>query len=183
MLRRLLLSFLCSVLCLLCAVPLIIGQRTKPTFADLVAKYIQMQHDLEGSMTAQKSTAHSQQIEDRQHALAVRIAIARLGARQGDIFTHDAAEQFEKIIRKAFREPGGRAMRKTIEEREPVKHVVLHVNDVYPEDLFRTTMPPTLLSRLPALPNELAYRVIGRALVLEDIKANLIVDFIPNAIP
>ena len=44
-------------------------------------------------------------------------------------------------------------------------------------------MPPTLLRQLPDLPNELAYRIIGRALALQDIKANLIVDFIPNAIP
>ena len=74
-------------------------------------------------------------------------------------------------------------MRKTIEEGDPVKHIVLKVNDVYPDDQPRATMPPTLLSRLPVLPNELAYRVIGRALVLQDIKTNLIVDFIPMVIP
>jgi hypothetical protein len=154
-------------------------------FADRVQEYVKMQKDLEesGSPAAGKSTKDSEQITDRQHALAGRIAAARRGSRQGDIFTHDVAEQFETIIRKAFKEPGGQAMRRTIEERDPVKVVVLHVNDVYPEDLTRTTMPPTLLRRLPPLPKELVYRIIGRALILEDIKTNLIVDFIPNAIP
>ena len=74
-------------------------------------------------------------------------------------------------------------MRKTIEERDPVKHIVLKVNEVYPDNQPRTTMSPTLLNRLPVLPQELAYRIIGRALVLQDTKTNLIVDFIPNAIP
>jgi hypothetical protein len=60
---------------------------------------------------------------------------------------------------------------------------MLHVNDVYPEEIPRTTMPPTLLRDLPALPMELAYRIIGRALVLLDIKTDVIVDFIPDAIP
>ena len=54
---------------------------------------------------------------------------------------------------------------------------------MYPDDQPRTTMPPTLLRRLPVLPKELAYRIIGHALVLQDTKTNLIVDFIPNAIP
>jgi hypothetical protein len=167
---------------LLCTFPLL-AEQSKPAFLESVAKYIRLQQGLEDSAPAQKSTTESEQIAGRQNALALRIAIARLGARQGDIFTHDVAEQFEKIIRKAFKEPGGRAMRRTIRERNPVRPVVLHVNGVYPEDLTRTTMPPTLLNRLPALPKELAYRIIGSALVLEDVKANLIVDFIPNAIP
>jgi hypothetical protein len=159
--------------------------RTSRAFADRVQEYVKMQKDLEGSGSpaAGNSTKDSEQIADRQHALAGRIAAARHGSRQGDIFTHEVAEEFEKIIRKAFKEPSGRAMRRTIEDREPVKLVVLHVNDVCPEDLSRTTMPPTLLRGLPVLPKELAYRIIGRALVLEDIKTNLIVDFIPNAIP
>jgi hypothetical protein len=35
---------------------------------------------------------------------------------------------------------------------------------------------------LPPLPAELEYRVVGHSLILRDIEANLIVDFIVNAI-
>jgi hypothetical protein len=159
--------------------------QTFSMFAAHVREYVKMQKDLESSSSpaAGKSTRDSEQIADRQHELARRIAATRRGARQGDIFTHEVAKEFEKIIRKAFKEPGGRNMRRTIQEDGPVKPTVLHVNDVYPEAISRTTMPPTLLRQLPDLPNELAYRIIGRALALQDIKANLIVDFIPNAIP
>ena len=43
--------------------------------------------------------------------------------------------------------------------------------------------PPALLLKLPELPQELAYRFVGRDLTLMDINARLIVDLIPNAIP
>jgi hypothetical protein len=39
------------------------------------------------------------------------------------------------------------------------------------------------LLKLPELPPELAYRFVGHDLALKDIKAGLIIDLIPNAIP
>jgi len=112
-----------------------------------------------------------------------RSPAARADGRQSELFSPKVAEYFQKIVRKAFRGKNGRHMRRTILEGDPVRQTVLHVNDVYPEDIPLTTMPPTLLERLPALPAELAYRIIGRALVLQDLKTNVIVDFIPNALP
>jgi len=35
---------------------------------------------------------------------------------------------------------------------------------------------------LPRLPRELQYRIVGRALLLYDTQADLIVDFIPDAV-
>jgi hypothetical protein len=110
-------------------------------------------------------------------------AATRGASRQGVVFTVDVANDFRKIIRKAFDGKDGRNMRRTIRETEPVRQVTLHVNDPYPEDIPMTTMPPTLLGRLPDPPKELVYRIIGRALVLLDIRTNVIVDFIPDAIP
>jgi hypothetical protein len=46
-----------------------------------------------------------------------------------------------------------------------------------------STVPPTVLLQLPPLPEELEYRFVGRTLILRDSIANLIVDFIPNAVP
>jgi len=187
--QRLFLCCLCSVLGFLGTVPIIFAKQSNApdpvskVFAAAVGKYVQMLQELESSVPAQKPTNESDQITDRQNQLAGVIANARRGAHQGEIFTDAVAEHFRKIIRKAFQEPGGKAMRKTIEERDPVKNIVLKVNEVYPDDLERTTMPPTLLSRLPMLPKELTYRIIGHALVLQEAKTNLIADFIPNAIP
>ena len=57
------------------------------------------------------------------------------------------------------------------------------VNHKYPPSVPLQSTPPTLLVNLPQLPPGLEYRVVGHHLVLMDSKANLIVDYIPNAIP
>ena len=156
--------------------------RDLKVFIDRVQEYVMMQKNLEASLSTLKPTMDAAQIVEHQHALARKIADARRDARQGDIFTHEVTERFRKIIRKTFRGPEGRLARKTIQQDTPFKPIVLHVNDVYPEDIPLITTPPTLLLKLPELPPELAYRIVGHDLTLKDIKASLIVDLIPNAI-
>jgi hypothetical protein len=154
------------------------------TFTDRVQAYVKMQKELEASLPVLKPTKDVAQIVEHQHALARKIADARHDARQGDIFAHEVTERFRKIIRSAFHGPEGRLARRTIREDDPSKAIVrLHVNDVFPEGIPMTTTPPTLLLKLPELPQELAYRFVGHDLTLIDIKARLVVDLIPNAIP
>jgi hypothetical protein len=154
------------------------------TFIDRVQAYVKMQKGLEASLATLKPTNDAAQIVEHQHALARKIADARRDARQGDIFTHEVTERFRKIIRRTFKGPEGRLARRTIRQDDPSKVIVrLHVNDVFPEDIPLTTTPPTLLLKLPELPPELAYRFVGHDLTLIDIKARLIVDLIPDAIP
>ena len=40
-----------------------------------------------------------------------------------------------------------------------------------------------LLRKLPDLPPELEYRLVGRSLILRDVKANLIVDILRDVVP
>ena len=44
------------------------------------------------------------------------------------------------------------------------------------------TVPPNILAALPKLPEDLEYRFVNRTMILLDTHANLIVDFVPNAI-
>ena len=153
-------------------------------FTDRVQAYVKMQKNLEASLSTLKPTKDAEQIIEHQHLLAGKIADARRDARHGDIFTHEVTERFRKIIRNVFRGPEGQLARRTIRQDDPSKVIVrLHVNDVFPEGIPLTTMPPALLLKLPELPQELAYRFVGRDLTLIDIKARLIVDLIPTAIP
>jgi hypothetical protein len=153
-------------------------------FTNRVQAYVNMQKDLKASLPSLKPTKDAAQIVEYQHALAGKMAEARRSARQGDIFTHEVTERFRKIIRSEFQGPEGRHARRTIRQDDPSKVIVgLHVNDVFPESMPMTTTPPTLLVKLPELPQELAYRFVGRDLTLIDIEARLIVDLIPNAIP
>jgi hypothetical protein len=57
------------------------------------------------------------------------------------------------------------------------------VNHPYPAMKPVETTPPSLLLNLPKLPAELEYRVVGHDLVLHDVEADLVVDFVPRAIP
>ncbi len=156
--------------------------RDLKTFADRVQAYVKMQKNLEASLSTLKPTKDAGQIVEHQNALARKIVDARRDARQGDIFTHEVTERFRKIIHRAFDGPEGRHVRRTIQPDTPSKVIVLGVNDVFPEGVPVTTMPPTLLRKLPELPQELAYRIVGHDLTLIDTKARLIVDLIPNAI-
>jgi hypothetical protein len=153
-------------------------------FTARVQQYIRLQNDVEASLPALKPTNDAARIAQYQHALARKIAQARSRAHQGDIFTDQVARQFRRIIRAEFQGPNAKDARSTIQPDDSSKSLArLHVNDVYPETMELTTTPPTLLSKLPQLPPELAYRIVGRDLLLKDTKAGLIVDLIPNAIP
>ena len=46
-----------------------------------------------------------------------------------------------------------------------------------------STVPPQVLLSLPKLPEELEYRFVGRHVILLDVHAHTIADFIDNAFP
>jgi hypothetical protein len=153
-------------------------------FTDRVQAYVKMQKNLEASLSTLKPTKDVAQIVEYQRALAEKIADARRDAHQGDIFTHEVTKRFRKIIHGELSGHKGRFARETIRQDNPSKVFVrLHVNALFPEGSELTTTPPNLLLKLPELPQEMAYRFIGRDLALIAIKARLIVDFIRNVIP
>jgi hypothetical protein len=67
-------------------------------------------------------------------------------------------------------------------KEEGGKPVVLKVNATYPLDTPLPTTPPQVLMNLPKLPEQLEYRLVGKNLIIRDVEANIIVDFVPNAI-
>jgi hypothetical protein len=100
-----------------------------------------------------------------------------------DIFTPDAAEAFVDAIAREFRGSMARNARATIQHGAPIRNVHLAVNQLYPKTLPYTSVPPTLLLKLPQLPGEVEYRIVDHDLVLLDVKANLVVDILRGALP
>jgi hypothetical protein len=80
------------------------------------------------------------------------------------------------------RGPHGNKIRASLLHAEPVK-MELQVNQSYPENVPLQSTPPSLLLNLPQLPDGLEYRLVGRELVLRDSEANIVVDYVPNALP
>ena len=59
--------------------------------------------------------------------------------------------------------------------------VPFKVNAKYPENQPLPTVPANVLLSLPALPAPLEYRIVGQHLLLLDMEADLVVDYILNA--
>jgi hypothetical protein len=114
--------------------------------------------------------------------LAKRIRAARHHARQGDIFTVEISKEFLRLLGLAKQGENDAHIKKSLERAEPVR-LTLRVNDAYPADIPLQSTPPTMLMNLPSLPPGLEYRIAGRALVLRDATANIVIDLIPNAVP
>jgi hypothetical protein len=152
-------------------------------FSANVQRYVDLHNRLNKSLPKLKNHASPAAIATHQHALAGRIQAARKNAREGDIFVPNAAKAFQDVIAREFQGPQGKNARATMRQGAPLNNVHIRVNQVYPEALPYTSVPPTLLLKLPKLPGELAYRIADRDLLLLDLKANLVVDVLRGALP
>src|ERR1700688_3240412 len=152
-------------------------------FSDRVQKYVQLHKSVEATLPKLKATNEPELIVAHQKILARKIKAARAHAKGGDIFTSAAKGDFLKAMSSEFQGPQAPHAKATIKQGAPLKKVHVHVNEIYPESMPYTSVPPTMLQKIPKLPDELAYRVVSSDLVLLDVKANLVVDYLPGVIP
>jgi hypothetical protein len=84
------------------------------------------------------------------------------------------------LLADVFKGPLGAAERKAVhDESHPVRPVI---NKRYPDEMPLSTMSPRLLANLPTLPDQLEYRFVRNDLILMDVHAHIILDFIEDAI-
>ena len=152
-------------------------------FSDRVQKYVQLHKSVEATVPKLKATNEPELIVAHQKILARKIKAARAHAKRGDIFTPAAREDFLKAMASEFQGPQASHAKATMKQGAPLKKVHLRVNEIYPEAIPYTSVPPTMLQKIPKLPEELAYRAVSSDLVLLDVKANLVVDYLPGVIP
>ena len=159
---------------------------------DSVERYVKKVHRkaakgipaLPGHATPEQMTAH-------QTALADAIRALRPQARQGDMFVPECVPIVKRIIAAELAGRAGAGARKEILNGNPPidpdhddrMQVKLAVNAPYPSAAAVSSVPPSVLLTLPLLEKEVEYRFVNRDLVLRDIDANLILDFIPLAAP
>jgi hypothetical protein len=152
-------------------------------FSDRVRKYVQLHKSVEGTVPKLKTTNEPELIAAHQKILARKIKAARVHAKRGNIFTPAAKEDFLKAISSEFQGPQAPHAKATMKQGAPLKKVHLHVNEIYPESIPYTSVPPTMLQKLPKVPEEVAYRAVSSDLVLLDVKANLVVDYLRGVLP
>ena len=153
-------------------------------FAARIKTYEALRDELNKGAAKQRETEHPEKIAAAQQALAAKIAARRAGAKPGDIFTPHIQARIRKLLAPEMKGVDGKNTRGSIWDEGPGPGAfTLEVNSVYPKDQPLGTVPPNILTALPPLPEDLEYRFVYRHLVIRDQQANLIVDFMPAAIP
>lgn len=153
------------------------------SFLKACKDYLSMEHNL--PVAQLKPTADVQELDRRRVQLRTAVQQARPNAKQGDIFTAQTEPVFRMLLAHSMMGSEGAKIRTSLEHAEPLAPKAVAVNAVYPtaEGQPLQSTPPSLLAKLPVLPKGLEYRVAGRTLVLRDTEANLIVDYLPDALP
>lgn len=152
-------------------------------FRERVDAYVALRKQIQKDTPPQRETRDPAEIQAAQAALADGLRTARRDARQGDIFTPEIRSAFRRLMYPELRGEDRPRTKAALRDDAPVPaKVPLDINAEYPEEEPLPTMPPDILRNLPKLPEGLEYRIVGRDLILRDAEANLIVDYIPNAI-
>ena len=151
-------------------------------FEAAVAAYMAMRRQLRGEVRGPVKDSTSTQLTDAADALAGAIQRARPKAEVGGFFTESAVTVFKRRVATAVRTENLEAVLAEIDDEGPV-NAPPKIYVRLPVSAQMATMPASLLAVLPPLPKELEYRILGQYLVLRDVDASLILDYIPAAVP
>lgn len=150
-------------------------------FRDRVDAYLGVQKKAAEGVPALKQTDDPAKLTAREQALGEAIRQARAGAKPGDVFGTDLAAHIRQVVRKDWGKRSAADRAGLAEDIPP--GTLADVNATYPPALPLATFPASLLATLPPLPEDIEYRFVGRHLILRDVKANIIVDVLPNVLP
>jgi len=149
---------------------------------DKVNEYVALHRKLEADLPKLPDSATPIQIDENQRKLEAGVRAARKGAKRGDLITPEAARVIKRLLASVFGGPDGKELRASIMD-EPPTGLKLAVNGRYPDEVPLSTIPPQVLQTLPKLAEEMEYRFVGDALILLDVHAHVIADYLPDAMP
>jgi hypothetical protein len=152
------------------------------SFNTRLREYAALHDRLEKTLPPLPNETSSEALDKHQRELAAMLARERQRARRSDLFTREGEKAIRKVLRQVFVGPDGARLKATIMDENPAA-VKLAVNGRYPDAVPLSTMPPQVLAVLPKLPDELEYRFIGHRLILFDVHAHTVADYIENALP
>ena len=151
-------------------------------FEKQVKDYVDVRNKLRANAPKLSKDATPEQIHAYRTALEQSLRSARANAKRGDLFRPDAADYIRRTLKIEFQGKDRQQLRETIFEAETAG-VVIRVNYPYSSAAEFSEMPATLLAKLPQLPKEVRYRFVGRNMLLVDRESNVIIDYMPDALP
>ena len=160
------------------------AQRISEKLRDRIDDYMKVRNDAVDAVGGLRPTSDPVQLTAQRHLLQTEIRRRRVDAKPGDIFQPDIRAYIRETLRPIVRGERAEDIRARLKDDAPDPNSVpLEVNAAYPAGLPFPTTPFPLLAALPPLSTGLAYRVIGRDLILIDQPADLIIDYMRNALP
>jgi hypothetical protein len=154
-------------------------QRALRAFDAAVREYVEVRRRQEPE-PLDPMTADRERIRRWQDTFVAGIRDARVAANEGDIFNRDVAVFLRHRLAPAARQHRNdiTVMQSLGEDSLPT----VSINDPLPGGLT-IRIPDYLLVYLPAVPDGLEYRLLGTDLLLWDMRVDLVVDILRDAIP
>jgi hypothetical protein len=165
-------------------------------FSNAVQGYVSLHRRVAEALPKLPDRAEPATVTAYQKTLAEAIRKSGRRPSQGHVFVPNIQPFFKRLLAPELTGPGSGETREKVGEGNPEpakglprdpdvkpKDVPLVPLADYPVDAPVSTVPPPVLLRMPQLPKELDYRFVGKNLVLRDTVANIVVDFIPKAVP
>ena len=151
-------------------------------FEKQVKDYIELRNKVRANAPKLSKDSTPEQINAYRTTLQDSLRSARPNARRGEFFRPETADFIRRTLKAEFQGKDRQQLREQIFETE-TKGVVVRVNYPYAQSAELSEMPATLLTKLPQLPKELRYRFVGHNMLLVDRESDVIIDFMPDALP
>lgn len=158
-------------------------QKLLSAFSKKAKDYTDREHSL--AADKMKPTTDVAKLEQQRKLLRQAVQQSRPNAKQGDFFTPQIATVFRKTLANLLKGPNGKEIKASLNHAEPGAPAQFKINGEFPNQNGQPiqSVPPTVLQALPVLPKGLEYCIAGNTLALRDTSANMVVDFLPNALP
>jgi hypothetical protein len=151
-------------------------------FQDRIEQYMVIRRQLAQEVASPAANSSAVQITNASDALAAAIQRSRPASQSGSFFAPATITVFKRRVTDVIRDADLVLVLAAIDDDGAAgKAPTVYLR--FPTSSQLATMPPSLLAVLPPLPKELEYRIIGSYLVLRDIDAAIILDYIPSAVP
>ena len=148
------------------------------TFTQSVERYARLRAWYEEPLSPFDARRDLWSLRRQRAYLASAIRTARPEARLGDIFTEPVVRMLREDIGEAIHELDIEGL---LDEDFDIALVDLVVTERVPRWAMRP-VPEVLLERLPPLPGAIEYRLVGDALILWDVHAEVLIDALPRAL-
>jgi hypothetical protein len=149
-------------------------ERPVQPFRERVASYTELRRQIVSGLLRDGIDPVADGGQEFRQRLGVALRDARRQSQPGEIFCPEVAGHMRQMVWNTLRGDND-----LLSEVPLVAGV--RVNDFYPAGEPLATVPASLLRHFEPLPPELQYRFLSNSLILLDVDAALIVDFIPNA--